>query len=120
MNSSVVRFWRWISISSWVTAACTETSSAETGSSAITTFGVAGEGAGDADALLLAARELARPAVVEGARQLDEVEQLEDPLADLRRGRCSPPNFCTTRAIWPPTEWLGLSVSNGFWNTICM
>ena len=40
MNSSVVRFLRWISISSWVTAACTETSSAETGSSAITTLGL--------------------------------------------------------------------------------
>ena len=82
MNSSVVRFWRWISISSWVTAAWTETSRAETGSSAITTLGVAGEGAGDADALLLAAGELARPAVVEGARQLDQVQQLEHPLAD--------------------------------------
>ena len=33
----VVRFWRWMSISSSVTAACTETSSAETGSSATTT-----------------------------------------------------------------------------------
>ena len=51
----------------------------------------AGEGAGDADALLLPARELARHAAGEGARQLDEVEQLEHPrlalgVAARRRG----------------------------------
>ena len=34
--------------------------------------------------------------------------------------RSRPPNFWITRAIWLPTEWLGFSVSNGFWNTICM
>ena len=31
----------------------------------------------------------------------------------------SAPNFLMTRAIWPPTEWLGLSVSKGFWKIIC-
>ncbi len=41
--------------------------------------GAAGEGAGDADALLLAAGELARPARGEGAGQADEVEELEHP-----------------------------------------
>ena len=85
MKSSVVRFSRWISIRSSVTAACTDTSSAETGSSATTTRGIAGEGPGDADPLLLPARELARPAVGEVARQLDDVEQLHDPLAHLLR-----------------------------------
>ena len=40
MNSSVVRFSRWMSISSSVTAAWTDTSSAETGSSATTTRGL--------------------------------------------------------------------------------
>ena len=28
------------------------------------------------------------------------------------------PNFSSVRMICEPTEWLGLSVSNGFWNTI--
>ncbi len=37
MNTMVVRFLRWMSVKSPVTAACTETSSAETGSSATTT-----------------------------------------------------------------------------------
>ncbi len=27
-------------------------------------------------------------------------------------------NFSSVRMICEPTEWLGLSVSNGFWNTI--
>ena len=40
MKSIVVRLSRWMSVSRSVTAACTETSSAETGSSATTTFGV--------------------------------------------------------------------------------
>ena len=40
MNSMVVLDWRWMSIRSSVTAACTDTSSADTGSSATTTFGV--------------------------------------------------------------------------------
>ena len=98
MNSIVVRLSRWMSISSSVTAACTETSSAETGSSATTTFGVAGEGAGDADALLLPARELARPAVGEGARQLHQVEQLEASRSRTASASLSPtPNFSSTR-----------------------
>ena len=41
------------------------------------------------------------------------------------RSRLSPlflptPNFSNVRMICEPTEWLGLSVSNGFWNTIWM
>ena len=32
-------------------------------------------------------------------------------------GLRSTPNFRITRPICPPTLWLGLSVSNGFWNT---
>ena len=34
-------------------------------------------------------------------------------------GSFSTPNFLITRPIWPPTLWLGFSVSNGFWKTIC-
>ena len=49
-------------------------------------LGVAGEGAGDADALLLAAGELARHAGGEGARQAHEVEQFEHPRLALGVG----------------------------------
>ena len=45
--------------------------------------GIAAEGAGDADALLLSARQLARLAEREFARQLHEVEQLVGLLLDL-------------------------------------
>src|SRR5205807_2430412 len=46
-------------------------------------LGVAGDGAGDAYPLFLSARELARPALCELARQLDDVEQLVEALLDL-------------------------------------
>ena len=120
MNSMVVRFLRWMSVRSSVTAACTETSSAETGSSATTTAGIAGEGARDADALLLAAGELARLAEGEVARQLHQVEQLVSLAARSPAGSFATAEFLAARArSGAPTEWLGLSVSNGFWNTIC-
>ena len=44
-------------------------------------LGVAGKRPGDADPLLLPARELARAAVIEGARQLDQVQELEHAIA---------------------------------------
>ena len=49
-------------------------------------LGVAGKGPGHADALLLAARQLARHAGLEGARQLHQVEQLQHALAPVGDG----------------------------------
>ena len=120
MNSIVVFDSRWMSISSSVTAACTETSSAETGSSATTTFGLAGEGARHADALLLAARQLPRHA---GRRRRAAASpgRAAPACVSRRSARVLPIlNFSSVRMICEPTEWLGLSVSNGFWNTIWM
>ena len=48
-------------------------------------FRIAGERPRDADALLLAARQLARTALGEIARQLDDIEQLADPCLDFVR-----------------------------------
>ena len=48
-------------------------------------FRIAGERPRDADPLLLAAGQLARPALGEIARQLDDVEQLVDACFDLLR-----------------------------------
>ena len=92
--------------------ACTETSSAETGSSATMKVGIDRDRARDADALALAAGELARIAVhearrqpdlraagprpargalVAGARQPEHVERLGDDLARrVRRGLSEP------------------------------
>ena len=47
--------------------------------------GIAREGAGNAHALLLPPRELARPTDIEVARQLDDIEQLEHPFTNLLR-----------------------------------
>ncbi len=69
----------WIYCSRSRKRACTETSSALVGSSAIEQRRAERERAGDADALALTARELVRVAVAEGSRQLDLVEQLLDP-----------------------------------------
>ena len=53
------------------------------GSSATTMDGLPAKARGDADALLLAPRELARPAPGEVARQLNEVKEAQHPLLDL-------------------------------------
>ena len=77
----------------------------------------AGEGAGDADALLLAARELARHPFGEGARAFHQVEQLEH-LASRSALLAPVAEFLQHADDLAPTVWLGFSVSNGFWNTI--
>ena len=66
--------------------ACTETSSADTGSSATMNDGFEGEGAGQADALALPAAELVRVAFEVRRVEADEPEQLRDALAALGRG----------------------------------
>ena len=60
-----------------------ETSRAETGSSAMISFGSQRERAGDADALALAAGELVREAVVVLGGEADAIEQLLDLRAQL-------------------------------------
>ena len=45
--------------------------------------GIAGKGTRDADALLMAARELARAAIVEVPGEFDRVQQLHDHLVDF-------------------------------------
>jgi hypothetical protein len=119
MNSIVVWFWRWMSISSSVTAACTDTSSAETGSSATTTLALPAKARATPMRCFWPPDKLARHALAKGARQFDQVEQFEHALAPV--ATVLPIlNFSSVRMICEPTEWLGLSVSNGFWNTIWM
>ena len=69
-----------------MTCAWIETSSAETGSSQTISLGSQGEGAGDADPLALAARELVRVAVVVLGVQADELQQLLHLALDLVLG----------------------------------
>ena len=64
--------------SSWnssSTLACTDTSSADVGSSATSRLGLERQGTGDADALPLATGELVRVPVPELALQVHAVEQ---------------------------------------------
>ena len=117
MKTSVAPRSAWSSVSRLTIAACTETSSAETGSSATITSGFAGQRAGDGDPLALAARELVGLARGELGRKLHDVEQplrlparrapAETPQPPQRRGRSR-----------SPTVWLGFSVLSGFWKTI--
>ena len=70
--------------SSWnrsSTLACTDTSSAEVGSSAISRRGLERQRPGDADPLPLAAGQLVRVAVAQVAGQVHPVQQVLDPLA---------------------------------------
>ena len=67
------------SISRLMTCAWIDTSSAETGSSPMMSFGIERQRAGDADALALAAGELVRVVVHLRPAQADAVEQLPPP-----------------------------------------
>ena len=88
MKSMVVRLSRWMSVRSSVTAACTETSSAETGSSATTTCGA------PAKARAMPMRCFWPPESWRGMRRakargsLHEVEELEHPRLALGVGAC--------------------------------
>ena len=118
MNSIVVRWSRWMSINSSVTAACTDTSSADTGSSAMIIFGL------PAKARAMPIRCFWPPESWRGFRRANSFGSLtvdsscSTRSVTLSRSR-STPNLRITRAIWPPTLWLGFRVSNGFWKIIC-
>ena len=60
------------------TDACTDTSSADVGSSATSSFGSSDQGPGEADPLALAAGQLVRVAVAQLGAQPDLVEHLRD------------------------------------------
>ena len=64
-------------------AACTETSSPNTGLVRDDELGVAGERTGDGDALLLAAGQLARHAFGKSMRQAHDLEEASDGLRDV-------------------------------------
>ena len=88
MNSIVVLFLRWMSISSSVTAACTETSSADTGSSATTTLALPAKARATPMRCFWPPDSWRGMRSGEGARQLDQVEQLEHPLPALGDRAC--------------------------------
>ena len=118
MNSSVVRFWRWMSISRSVTAACTDTSSAETGSSATTTL------APPAKARAMPTRCFCPPDSWRGMRSANArgsfTRSSSSSMRFSRSASFAPwPKISRARTIWRPTVIDGLSVSKGFWNTIC-
>ena len=92
----------WRSSSRLRIAACTETSSADTGSSQTTSSGSAGERAGDGDALLLAAAQLARQAVGEALVELDRAQQPRDrSRARPRREALAEPLRARRPIAWP-------------------
>ena len=98
--------------------ACTETSSAETGSSATTRLRVERQGAGDADALPLAAAEGVREAAHVFGPQADQLEQLRHAVLALLRF------FIPFTSSGSPTMsssvMRGLSDENGSWKIICI
>ena len=117
MKSMVVRLTRWISIRSSATAACTETSRADTGSSATTTCGA------PAKARAMPIRCFCPPESWRGIRRakaLGNFTRSRSSSIRVCRSASDLPtrNFSRTRTIWPPMLWLGLRVSKGFWKTI--
>ena len=117
MNTYVSPNSRCRSLSRFRICACTETSSAETGSSQTISFGFDGERAGDADPLALAARELVREAVVVLRVETDDLEQLLHAALALGVAcRCS----CTSSGspTMKPTRLRGFSEAYGSWKTI--
>ncbi len=107
-----------MSISRSVTAACTDTSSADTGSSATTTLAPPAKAACDAHALLLPARQLPRHPFGELARQLHEVKEFQHPRLALGVGIAFVEDLERADDL-APHRHAGFSVSKGFWNTIC-
>ena len=97
--------------------ACTDTSSADTGSSRTIRRGCERQRAGHADPLALAARELVRVAVEVLGVQPDPLEQLPDLRLHLSAG--VPWRRSGAPMIWP-TRRRGFSEANGSWNTICI
>ena len=97
-----------------------ETSRAETGSSAMISFGLQRERAGDADALPLAAGELVRVAVVVLRVEPDDVHDLLHGLA------CARPRPCASRGSTYGSEMIvpivlrGFSDEYGSWKIICI
>ena len=101
--------------------ACTDTSSAETGSSQMISFGLEHERAGDRDALALAAGELVRPAVARrrrgrGRRSSSTSSTLRLALG-LGRRRFQ---MSSGSATMSPTLRRGFSDEIGSWKIICM
>ncbi len=104
-------------MSSSVTAACTETSRAETGSSATTTLAL------PAKARATPMRCFWPPESWRGLRcskRRGSFTRSSSSSILWCRSAASLPtlNFSSVRMICEPTVWLGFSVSNGFWNTI--
>ena len=96
--------------------ACTETSSAETGSSQMISFGLMASARAIADALALTARELVREAVVVLGVQADDLEQLLD--AALAVGSVPMPWTSSGSATIAPTRLRAFSEAYGSWKTI--
>ena len=101
---------------------CVVTSSPVVGSSSTTQIGLAGQRHGDADALLLAARQLVRIASGDARRirQPDQREELDDARTAVGGARPAPSWSCSTSATWRPTRMPGLSAVVGFCGTKLM
>ena len=111
---------RWRSTSRLRIAACTETSSAETGSSHSTSVGLPGEGAGDRDPLLQAARERRRAGRRGAAARASPTRASSSHRArPASLPRAARPGSSSARRRMLRTVWLGFSAVSGFWNTIC-
>ena len=98
-------------------AACTETSSADTGSSATMTSG------SPASARAMATRCFWPPESWRGLRSTKSAGSFTISISRRACSRIDAPvrllSRRNERSMAKPTEWLGLSVLSGFWNTIC-
>ena len=97
---------------------CTERSRAEVGSSSTTSCGLEDHGAGDGDALALAAGELVRVAVARGGIEPDLLERPGG--ARVALARVSAGSWTSRPSVTiSPTVRRGESEPNGSWKTTC-
>ena len=99
--------------------ACTETSSAETGSSAMISLGSQRERPGDADALALAAGELVRDSGRRARRAGRPGRAAPAPARSTSRPLAMPCSSIGSPMIWP-TRLRGFSDAYGSWKIICI
>ncbi len=117
MKRYATRFSAWSSTRRLRIAACTETSSADVGSSQTTSFG------SPANARAIATRCLRPPESWTGfCVSVRSVRRTRAVRSCTRASAAAPPtpaSFCIDRSRIRRTEWRRFSAESGFWNTIC-
>ena len=116
MKMYATRFSAWSSTSRLRIAACTDTSSAEVGSSQTTSRG------SPANARAIATRCLRPPESCTGfcvsVRSVSRTRETRSFMRSSAARPVTPASFRSERSRMRRTEWRRLSAESGFWNTI--